>query len=77
MTPSLWDPNPAGGYHPLGPKSQNVCPAASLKKPTLIYELILQLNPLTHQKHGDKMLADGLCLLFWSLLIPASITVTE
>lgn len=61
--------NPAGDQHPPSPDSQNVCTAASLKKPTLIYELTLKLNPQTHRTHVDQMLADGLCLPFGSLLI--------
>lgn len=48
---------------------QNVCTAASLNKPTLIYELTLKLNPQTHQTHVDQMLAKGLCLPVGSLLI--------
>lgn len=46
-----------------------MCTAALLKKPALIYELTLKLNPQTKQAHEDQMLADGLCLSFGSLLI--------
>lgn len=46
-----------------------MCTAASLKKPTLIYELTRKLNPQTLQTYADQMLAERLRPPFGSLLI--------